>query len=333
MKIVTFGEMLLRLSPNGFKRFRQTDRFETWFGGAEANVAAALAQWGMQSAFVSKMPDHEIGQGAIDSLRKFGVDPSQIVRGGDRIGIYFCEKGASQRPSKVIYDRKHSAFATAARGDFDWNCILDGADWFHITGITPALGGEIPDICRDALEICRERKIKVSCDLNYRSTLWSREQARKILTPFMSCISVCIANEGSVEDVFGITGEGSSPEERALNSACKLHEIFGFEKIAYTMRESVSASENGWAALLYDGSSGFISRRYCLNIVDRIGGGDAFAAGVIFGLMTGWDAQHTVEFAAAAGALKHSVEGDVLVAGLGEVEALANGDSSGRVRR
>lgn len=339
MKAVTFGEIMLRLAPEGYYRFVQAETFGATYGGGEANVAVSLANFGLDAAFVTKLPAHEIGQAAVNSLRKFGVDTSDIVRGGKRVGIYYLEKGASQRPSKVVYDRAGSAVAEAAREDFDWERILKGADWFHFTGITPALGGELPAICEDALKICRKSGVKVSCDLNYRKNLWSREQAKETMSRLMPYVNVCIANEEDAADVFGIRADRTDITAGKLDFggyesvAKKLAETFGFEKVAITLRESVSASDNNWSGMLYDGKKAYFSKRYALRIVDRVGGGDSFGAGLIFSLLRNADPQSAIEFAAAASALKHSVEGDFNMVSVAEVEKLASGDGSGRVQR
>lgn len=338
-RIVSFGEIMLRLAPEGYLRFVQAGRFQATFGGAEANVAVSLAAFGESAAFVSKIPAHEIGQLCVNSMRAYGVDTSRILRGGDRLGVYYCEKGASQRASKVIYDRAASAIALAKREEFDWNAILEGADWFHFTGITPALGGELPDICLDALKVCREKGIPVSCDLNYRKKLWSREQAGEIMTRLMPYVSVCIANEEDAGDVFGIRAEGTELTRGKLNAegytevAKKLADRFGFEKVAITLRRSLTASDNEWGAMLYEGGKPYRSKTYPVHIVDRVGGGDSFGAGLIYSFLNGKDPQAAIEFAVAASCLKHSIEGDFNCVSVAEVEALAGGDGSGRVQR
>lgn len=338
-KIVTFGEIMLRLAPEGYLRFVQAPKFEATFGGGEANVAVSLSNFGMDAAFVSKIPSHEIGQACVNSLRAFGVDTSKIVRGGARLGIYYCEKGASQRASKVIYDRAGSAIATAKREEFDWEKILDGADWFHFTGITPALGPEIAAACLDAVKTCREKGIPVSCDLNYRKKLWTREEAGKTMAELMPYVNVCIANEGDADDVFGIRAADTSVTAGKLNHegykevAKALKDRFGFDKVAITLRSSISANDNDWAAMLYDGTNFCFSKSYHVHIVDRVGGGDSFGAGLIYSLLSGFDTQKAVEFAVAASCLKHSIEGDFNQVSVAEVETLAGGDGSGRVQR
>ena len=338
-KIVTFGELMLRLAPNGYYRFFQNDQMQATFGGGEANVAVSLANFGLDSVYVTKLPAHAIGQAAVNSLRYFGVDTSKIVRGGDRVGIYFLEKGASQRGSVCIYDRAHSAIAEASPEDFDWDAILDGADWFHFTGITPALGGNLVEICRQACKTARAKGVKVSCDLNYRGKLWTRAQAREAMTDLCQYVDVCIANEEDAKDVFGIEAENTDVHSGKLDReaygsvARQLAERFGFEKVAITLRTSISASDNDWAGMLYDGKDCWFSKSYHLHIVDRVGGGDSFGAGLLYALLNGRDAQSAINFAVAASALKHSVEGDYNRVTVAEVEKLAGGDGSGRVQR
>ncbi len=338
-KIVCFGELMLRLNPEGYLRFEQANRFEASFGGGEANVAVSLAHFGMDAAFVSKFPAHSIGDMAVRSLRAEGVDVNSIVRGGERMGIYFLEKGASQRPSKVIYDRKYASIGMASREDFDWNTILDGAEWFHFTGITPALSDAVAEITLDALKVCKEKGIKVSCDLNFRKKLWSSEKAGKVMGELCQYVDVCIANEEDAEKVFGIEPEHNDVEGGKLNRegyidvAKKLAERFGMEKVAITLRESISANDNNWAAMLYADGEAFFSKKYAVHIVDRVGGGDSFGAGLIYGLMNGYDNQKTIEFAVAASCLKHSIETDFNYVSVDEVSTLMKGDGSGRVQR
>ena len=330
---------MLRLAPEGYLRFLQVEKFQATFGGGEANVAVSLANFGENAAFVSKFPAHEIGQMAVNSLRKFGVDTTSIVRGGSRLGVYYCEKGASQRASKVIYDRAGSAIATADRSDFDWEKILDGADWFHFTGITPALGDGVAEITRDALKVCKAKGIPVSCDLNYRKKLWTREKAGEVMATLMPFVDLCIANEEDAGDVFGIHapesditgGKLSLSGYRAV--AEELTRRFGFKKVAITMRGSISASDNTWGALLYENGELYASKNYKIHIVDRVGGGDSFGAGLIYGILNGKTAQETIEFAVAASCLKQTVEGDFNCVTVAEAETLAGGDGSGRVQR
>ena len=339
MKAVTFGELMLRLAPENYLRFVQSEKYQATFGGAEANVAVSLANYGVDVAFVSKLPDHEIGQSAINSLRKFGVDTSLVVRGGDRVGIYYCEKGASQRPSKVIYDRANSSIATAKNSDFDWNKIFEGVNWFHFTGITPALSDEVASICLDALKEARKRNITVSCDLNFRKKLWSKEKAGKVMGELCNYIDYCIANEEDAKDVFGIEADntdiygGKLDREGYVSVAKKLTDRFNFKGVAITLRESLSANDNNWSGMLYTDGKAYFSKKYAMHIVDRVGGGDSFGGGLIYSLMNGFEPQKAIEFAIAASCLKHSVEGDYNMVSVKEVETLAGGDASGRVQR
>ena len=338
-KVVTFGELMLRLAPEGYYRFAQAETFGATFGGGEANVAVSLANYGLDAAFVTKLPTHEIGQMAVNSLRRYGVDTSYITRGGDRVGIYYLEKGASQRPSKVIYDRAYSAIALASKEDFDWEKIFDGAEWFHFTGITPALGDNVAEICLEAVKAAKKLGLKVSCDLNYRKKLWAREKAGKVMAELMPYVDVCIANEEDASDVFGIKAENTDIEGGKIDGegykevAKKLKDRFGFSYVAITLRSSISANDNDWAAMLYDGNDCYFSRKYHMHIVDRVGGGDSFGAGLIYAMLDGKDAQGIIEFAVAASCLKHSIEGDYNMVSVAEVESLAGGNASGRVQR
>ena len=338
-KVVTFGELMLRLAPENYLRFVQSDKFEATFGGAEANVAVSLANYGFDAQFVSKLPDHEIGQMAVNSLRKFGVNTSKIVRGGDRVGIYYCEKGASQRPSKVIYDRANSSIATAKEEDFDWEKIFDGVEWFHWTGITPALSDSVAEITLKACKEAKKRGITISTDLNFRKKLWSKEKAGKVMGELCKYVDYCIANEEDAKDVFGIEADGTDIYSGKLNHegyisvAQKLTEKFGFKGVAITLRESLSANDNNWSAMLYTDGKAYFSKKYAMHIVDRVGGGDSFGGGLIYSLLSGFDAQKTIEFAVAASCLKHSIEGDYNMVTLAEVEKLAGGDGSGRIQR
>ena len=340
-KIITFGELMLRLQPYNYERFVQCDHVEFTFGGGEANVAVSLANYGMDAAFVTKLPAHSIGQAAVNSLRRYGVDTTKIVRGGDRVGIYFNEKGASQRGSVCIYDRAHSAIQESSAADFDWDKIFDGAEWFHFTGITPALGPNLVQICKEACQAAKARGITVSCDLNYRGKLWTRQQAREAMTELCRYVDVCISNEEDAKDVFGIEAEATDIYAGALNHegyksvAKQLADKFGFQMVAITLRESHSAFDNGWSAMLYNVEKNeyCFSKKYELHIIDRVGGGDSFGGGLIYSLLSGKDTQAAVEFAVAASALKHSIEGDYNMVTVAEVEKLAGGDGSGRIQR
>ena len=338
-KIVTFGEIMLRLAPDGYKRFVQASEYGATYGGGEANVAVSLANFGFDAKFVTKLPKHEIGQAAVNCLRGYGVDTSEITRGGNRVGIYFLEKGASQRPSKVIYDRAGSAFAVAEKKDFDWDKIFEGVEWFHFTGITPALGDNVAEICLDALKTAKAKGITVSCDLNYRKNLWSREKAGEVMGKLCKYVDVCISNEEDASDVFGIKPDENDITGGKLNYegyrsvAKKLSDRFGFKSVAITLRASISANDNNWAAMLYDGNDCYFSKNYPIHIVDRVGGGDSFGAGLIYSIISGYTSQEAIEFAVAASCLKHSVEGDFNQISVDEVKKLARGDGSGRVQR
>ncbi|MFR1365749.1 PfkB family carbohydrate kinase [Lentihominibacter sp.] len=338
-KIVTFGEIMLRLKPEGYLRFFQNDKMEATFGGGEANVAVSLANFGMDTAFVTKLPDHDIGESAVRSLAYFGVDTSKISRGGDRVGIYYLETGASQRPSKVIYDRAGSSIASAGKGDFDWEDIFNGAEWFHFTGITPALGENVAELCEEACAEAKKQGLTVRCDLNFRKKLWSSEEACRVMGTLMRYVDVCIANEEDAEKVFGIKAEGTDVTGGKLNHdgyvsvARQLKERFGFKYVAVTLRTSISASDNKWAAMLSAENDTYFSKQYDVRIVDRVGGGDSFGAGLIYGLYSGMKDKDALEFAVAASCLKHSIEGDFNRVSVDEVKTLAEGDGSGRVQR
>lgn len=338
-RIITFGEIMLRLNPEGALRFAQADRFEATYAGGEANVAVSLANYGMDAAFISKVPAHAIGQCAVNALRKYGVDTRGMARGGARLGVYYVEKGASQRPSKVIYDRAGSAIATAEPSDFDWERILDGADWFHWTGITPALGGKLPQICMEACKAAKQRSIPVSCDLNYRKKLWSREEACAVMSRLMPYVDVCIANEEDAKDVFGIeagntdVGAGKLDHSGYIRVARQIHERFGCKSVAITLRGSISADDNDWGAMLYQNGEAYFSPTYRIHIVDRVGGGDSFGGGLIYSQLVKMEPQKAINFAAAASCLKHTIPHDFNLVTVEEVESLAGGNASGRVQR
>ena len=338
-KVVTFGEIMMRLNPEGYQRFLQADRFEVSYAGGEANVAVSLAGYGMRSSFVSRVPAHEIGQCAINALRRFGVETEHVVRGGERLGVYYVEKGASQRASKVIYDRAASAIALAKPEEFDWDAIFDGADWFHWTGITPALGGNMPEICRQACRAAKAKGLRVSCDLNFRKKLWSSEQANAVMSELMPYVDVCIANEEDAKDVFGIVAEntdvdtGRIDQQSYISVARQLTQRFGFQKVAITLRGSISANDNDWAAMLYENEAASFSPTYRIHLVDRVGGGDSFGGGLIYALLMGKNNQEAINFAVAASCLKQTIEHDFNLVSVAEVEALAAGNASGRVQR
>lgn len=330
---------MLRLAPQGYTRFVQADSFGATYGGGEANVAVSLANYGHDAYFVSALPAHEIGQAALNSLRRYGVLTDYINRSGNRLGIYFLEKGASQRPSKVIYDRADSSIALAKKEDFDWDAIFKDAKWFHFTGITPALNDNVAEITLEACKKAKEHGVKISCDLNYRNKLWSKAKAKEVMSELAKYIDVCIANEEDANDVFGIHAANTDVTKGEVNRegykevAKELMDTFGFEKVAITLRESISANRNLWSAMLYDGDDFYFSKKYDLNIVDRVGGGDSFGGGLIHALLEEKDPQSAIEFAVAASALKHSIEGDYNLVSVDEVEKLAGGDGSGRVQR
>ncbi|MCL2377101.1 MAG: sugar kinase [Defluviitaleaceae bacterium] len=338
-KIITFGEIMLRLAPPHTTRFVQATTFNAVYGGGEANVAVSLANYGKDAAFVTKLPKHDIGQAAVNALRQYGVDTQHIVRGGDRVGIYFLERGASQRPSKVIYDRANAAIAEANLGEFDWDTIFNGCDWFHFTGITPAISENGAALALEACKKAKEKGITISCDLNYRKNLWTTDEANKVMSEIAPLIDVCIANEEDADKVFGIKASGSNVDHGELEHdaykevAAKLKERFGFTHVAITLRESHSADNNDWAAMFYDGKDYYFSKKYPIHIVDRVGGGDSFAGGLIYAMHEGYGPQEAIEFAVAASCLKHSIEGDFNHVSVAEVRALMGGDGSGRVQR
>ena len=341
MKVITFGEILLRLSAPGYTKLFQKDSLDSSFCGSEANVAVSLSIMGLESAFVTKLPDNDVGHAAINSLRYFGVDTSATVYGNGRMGLYYLEKGASQRPSKVIYDREYSSIAMARRGDFDWDKILDHSDWFHWSGINPALSDELAAICEDACKAAKKKGITVSCDLNYRSKLWRPEKAQSLMNPLMKYVDVCICNEEDAEKVLGIRAKESDVESGVFNSAGyihtaeMIHRFFGCKYIANTFRKSYSASRNGWSAMLFNAetSESFFSNEYDIQIVDRVGSGDSFAAGLIYAMTQKMKCQDIIEFAAASSCLKHTIEGDYNRTTVADIKALLQSGGNGRVQR
>lgn len=341
MKVLSFGEILLRLAAPGYTKLFQKDSLDATFCGSEANVAVSLAIFGLDSVFLTKLPEGTIGEAAVNSMRYFGVDSSRIVYGDGRMGLYYLEKGASQRPSKVIYDRAYSAIALAQRLDFEWNSIFEGVDWFHWTGINPALSDNVAEICLDAVKVAKEKGITVSCDLNYRKNLWSSEKAKSVMTQLMPYVDVCIANEEDADKVLGIKPENNDVESGKLNKAGyesvakEICSKYGCKYVAITFRESYSASVNGWSGMLYSSSDNkaYFSRKYDIQIVDRVGGGDSFGAGLIYGLITEKQCQDAIEFAVAASCLKHTIEGDFNRTTVADVESLLKNGGSGRVQR
>jgi len=338
-KVVTMGEIMLRLSTPGYKRFVQSESFDVTYGGGEANVAVSLANYGLDPYFVSKLPNNPIGQSAVNHLRRFGVNTDYISRGGDRVGIYYLEAGASMRPSKVVYDRANSAIAEATIEDFDFDEIFKDAEWFHFSGITPALSKESAKLTEAALKAAKKHGVTVSVDLNYRKKLWTEEEAKETMTKLMEYVDVCIGNEEDAEKTLGFKpGEtdvtkGELELEGYKSIFKQMKEKFGFKYVVSTLRESYSASDNGWSALIYDGEEFYRSRKYDVRIVDRVGGGDSFAGGLIYSLVTGKEFKDALEFAVAASAMKHTISGDFNLVTADEVETLVGGDASGRVQR
>ncbi len=339
-KVITMGEIMLRLSTPGFSRFVQAKSFDVCYGGGEANVAVSLANYGHNASFVTKLPKNEIGDSAINSLREFGVCTKYIARGGERVGIYYLETGCSMRPSKVVYDRAHSSISEAKPEDFDFDEIFKGADWFHFTGITPALGDDAIDLTEAALKAAKRNGVTVSCDLNFRKKLWSKEKAQKVMDRLMQYVDVCIGNEEDAEACLGFKAGKTDVTKGSLDLMAyedvfrQMVEKYKFKVVCSSLRESYSASDNGWSAAIYDGKEFYHSKKYDIRIVDRVGGGDSFAAGLIHGLMEyKFDIKKAVEFAVAASALKHTIPGDTNHVSKEEVETLMNGDASGRVQR
>lgn len=340
-RFVTFGEVMLRLNPEGYLRLVQATKLEASIAGGEANVAVSLANYGLDTAFVTRLPAHEMGDYVIRDLRRYGVDTRFIARGGKRLGVFYLEKGASQRPSKVIYDREDSAIATASPEDFAWDEIFDGAEWFHFTGITPALSQNMVDACLLACRKAKEKGLTVSCDLNYRKKLWSHEAACQTMTKLMPYVDLCIANEADAADVFGICAEHTDVDSGKLDAqayesvARQIAQRFGVKNVAITLRGSLSASENTWAGMLYNAErdTAYFSRTYHIQIVDRVGGGDSFGGALIYALASKYSDQQAIDFAVAASCLKHTIEHDFNQVSVEEVLALMNGSGSGRVQR
>lgn len=342
-KVVCFGEVMMRLSPPGFQRFAQARTFDVVYGGGEANVAVSLANFGMPVEYITRLPKNDLGEACIMSLRQYGVGTSQIVRGGDRLGIYFLEMGAMQRSSKVIYDRDHSSIATIQPGMIDWEQVFEGATWFHWTGITPSIAKGLADVCLEAVQKAKAKGLTVSCDLNYRAKLWKwGKTASEVMPELVEYADVAIGNEEDAEKVFGIKASGAditagkvAGEEYRQVAEQMVQRFPNLKKVAITLRGSLSASHNTWSGLLYDGQQAYFAPIFQVtHIVDRVGGGDAFCGGLIYGLlMYGADLQKALNFAVAASCLKHSIFGDVNLASIAEVEQLMKGDVSGRVSR
>jgi 2-dehydro-3-deoxygluconokinase len=341
-QVVTFGEIMLRLSTPGFSRFVQSQNFDINYGGGEANVAVALSNYGLSSYFVSKIPTHEIGQSAINQLRRFGVNTDSIIRGGERLGIYFLETGASQRPSKVIYDRNHSAIMQMTTDEIDWNEVFKNKDWFHWTGITAALGKLAQQNILNACKAAKKAGVTISCDLNFRSKLWTTQEAQSVMIPLMEYVDVCISNEEDADKSLGLKAGSTNVESGELdkdgyiNLAIKLKQKYGFKTVAITLRESHSASMNGWSALLHDDQQCKTPQRstqYNIQLVDRVGGGDSFASGLIYGLISKNNTKEALEFAVAASCLKQTIPGDFNLVTKDEIEKLISHGGSGRVER
>ncbi len=339
-KIVTFGELLLRLAPPGVERFVQANSFDVRYTGAEANAAVSLVNFGMEAYVVSKVPANEIGQACLDYLSRFRVNVDHVARGGERLGLFYLETGAAQRPSKIIYDRSRSAICDSGPGDYDWDEICAGKDWFHFSGTLPALGEKPRARLSEALVAAKAAGLTVSCDLNYRAKLWSPQEAQRIMPGIMERVDVLIGNEEDAEKVFGMKAESSDsskgllPEESYAELAKRLAAKFGFKSVATTLRQSISASANGWSGILCDGKSVYASRKYTIEpIVDRVGGGDSFSGGLIYSMLSGHSLQDCIEFAVAASCLKHSIPGDFNLCSLDEVRALVAGEKAGRIQR
>ena len=338
-KMVGFGDFMLRLNPEGYLRFLQADRFLVNYTGAEANVCVSLAMMGMETDFVTRLPDNAIADVGIAELRKYGVGVGHIARGGERMGVFYAEKGASQRPSRIVYDRKYTAIAGCRYEDFDWDGIFAGASHFHMTGITPALSATMPEVCIAACRKAKELGLTVSCDLNYRKNLWTEAEAKACMTRLMPYIDVLVANEEDAEKVLGIKArntdvtQGKLDRESYVDVAEQICQTYGTKMVAVTLRRSISASDNEWSAMIYTGGQAYFSRKYMIHLVDRVGGGDSFTAGMLYGLMNGYAPQETVEYAAAASCLKQSMEMDFNLSTRDEVLRLVEGDASGRVQR
>lgn len=338
-KLVGFGDFLVRLSPPGYQRFIQCNQFDINYTGAEANVCVSLSMMGIPTDFVTRLPDNDIARTGLATMRKFGVGVDHVAFGGERMGVFYLEKGASQRPSKVIYDRKFTSIAQAGIQDFDWEAIFEGAERLHITGITPALSDTMPQVFQYAVKEAKKRGVLVSCDLNYRKNMWTEAQAKACMEQVLPDIDLVIANEEDAEKVLDIRAAGTDVVAGKLNRdgyvdvARQICDKYGVPEVAITLRRSISASDNEWGALLYTGGQPYFSRTYAIHIVDRVGGGDSFAAGLLYGKMKGFDPQKTVEYAAAASCLKHSIELDFNLSTVEEVTKLMEGDGSGRVQR
>lgn len=338
-KVVGFGDFLVRLSPPGYQRFIQCSQFDINYTGAEANVCVSLSMMGIETEFVTRLPDNDIAKAGLSMMRKYGVGVKHVAFGGNRMGVFYLEKGASQRPGKVIYDRQHTAIAESKPEDFDWDAIFDDASWLHLTGITPALSDTMPKVCIHAVQEAKKRGVRVSCDLNYRKNMWTQEQAKACMESIIPGIDIIIANEEDAEKVLGIRAaetdiiSGKLSREGYVDVARQICEKYNIKEAAITLRRSISASDNGWGALLYSGGKAYFSKEYTIHIVDRVGGGDSFAAGLLYAKIKELAPQEAIEYAAAASCLKHSIELDFNLSTVEEVERLVRGDGSGRVQR
>ena len=337
LKVVTFGEIMLRLAPEGYERFVQSEKFTAIYGGGEVNVAISLLEYDIPAAFVTKLPDNPIGQSAINSLRKFGVDTKHIIRGGERIGLYYIEKGMAQRPPRIVYDRKHSSIAEAEPQEFEWKTIFQEADWFHISGITPAISANGRTMALESMKMAKQMGLTVSFDSNYRSNLWTLAEARECMCELVKYADVYIGGPMDADKMFDITArseyivDGQYTRESYIDICQQLVGKYGFKSVAMTMRGSISASDNTWSAMLYTDEQAYFAKEYRMHIVDRVGGGDSFASGLLYGLIKKLGGQQTIEFATAASCLKHSIEGDVNRVTVAEVQRLMQGDGSGRL--
>lgn len=340
MKVLSFGELLLRLASPGYTKLFQKDSLDATFCGGEANVAVSLANYGIDSEFLTVVPDNDVGRAALNSLRYFGVNVDKSMFKNGRMGLYYLEKGASQRPSKVIYDRAFSSISLSLPADYDWDKLFEGVDWFHWTGINPALSDNLIVICEKACKKAKEKGITISCDLNYRKNLWSSEKAQDVMTKLVKYVDVCVANEEDADKVLGIKAPNNDVESGKLNTvgyeyvAKEICNRFGCKKVAITLRESISASRNGWSGMIYDCKKGAeYSNHYDIDVVDRVGGGDSFTGALIYSLISAKSDKDTIEFAVAASCLKHSIEGDFNRVTAQDVENLVKNGGNGRVQR
>jgi 2-dehydro-3-deoxygluconokinase len=339
-KIVLFGELMMRLSTKRHERIVQAREFDVIYSGAEANLGVALQAMGVDSYLVSSVPDNTVGEACLYYVRQFAMNLDNVKKNGHRLGIYYVETGASQRPSTFLYNRKGSSITELRVGDYDWDKIFEGKHWFHFTGITPALADSVAEIVKEACIAAKKQSVTVSCDLNFRRKLWSREKAREVMTGLMEYVDVLFTNEEEAETVFGIAARETNIKAGQISThgyedvAAQLYEKFNLKYVSISLRGSISATSNDWSGMLYDGKEYYTSRKYHIDyIVDRVGGGDAYSSGIIYGLLTRQDLQESVDFAAAASCLKHSIHGDFNLVSFDEILALMGGDGSGRVQR